>query len=140
MVVIFLFSSQDADASGGLSRCMTEGIYTAICSIWVRKPPDMASPLAGLLEVLLRKAAHLSVFFVFGVCTANAARQLAGKARNAFWVSLCWCSAYAATDEWHQYFVPGRAGMWQDWAIDTAGALLGIGAVAFLASRRRAKA
>ena len=37
---------------------------------------------------------------------------------------LC-ASLYAATDEVHQLFVEGRACRWQDWAIDTAGALVG---------------
>ena len=37
---------------------------------------------------------------------------------------LC-ASAYAVTDEIHQILVAGRACKIQDWAIDTAGALLG---------------
>ena len=39
-------------------------------------------------------------------------------------------SLYAVTDEIHQIFVEGRACKISDWAIDTAGAVLG--AVAFL--------
>ena len=37
-------------------------------------------------------------------------------------------SAYGATDEWHQSFVPGRSADVHDWFADTAGALLGAGA------------
>jgi VanZ family protein len=34
-------------------------------------------------------------------------------------------SAYGATDEWHQSFVPGRSADIHDWFADTAGALIG---------------
>ena len=34
-------------------------------------------------------------------------------------------AAYGITDEVHQYFVPGRMGIWQDWVADAVGALLG---------------
>jgi VanZ family protein len=37
-------------------------------------------------------------------------------------------SAYAATDEWHQSFVPGRTADLHDWYADAIGALLGAGA------------
>lgn len=37
-------------------------------------------------------------------------------------------SLYGATDEWHQYFVPGRACELGDWVADTLGGALGLGA------------
>jgi len=37
-------------------------------------------------------------------------------------------SAYGATDEWHQSFVPGRSADVHDWYADATGALLGAGA------------
>ena len=36
--------------------------------------------------------------------------------------------AYAATDEWHQSFVPGRTADVGDWFADAAGAMAGAGA------------
>jgi len=33
---------------------------------------------------------------------------------------------YACSDEFHQTFVPGRAGQFKDVLIDTAGALIGL--------------
>ena len=45
---------------------------------------------------------------------------------RVFLVSLLWCSAYGALDELHQSFVPGRSMRWQDWVIDTVGAVVGI--------------
>ena len=37
-------------------------------------------------------------------------------------------SAYGATDEWHQSFVPGRSADVHDWFADATGALIGAGA------------
>jgi VanZ family protein len=37
-------------------------------------------------------------------------------------------SAYGASDEWHQSFVPGRSSDVHDWYADTLGALAGSGA------------
>ena len=37
-------------------------------------------------------------------------------------------TAYAATDEWHQSFVPGRSSDVNDWYADAIGALAGAGA------------
>lgn len=48
--------------------------------------------------------------------------------RNLIIPALSWafCILYAASDEFHQLFVPGRAGLITDVCIDSAGALLGI--------------
>lgn len=48
--------------------------------------------------------------------------------RNLIISALSWvfCILYAASDEFHQLFVPGRAGLVTDVCIDSAGALLGI--------------
>ena len=36
------------------------------------------------------------------------------------------CFVYACSDEWHQTFVPGRAGQFRDVLLDTAGSLTGL--------------
>ncbi|MCA1596301.1 MAG: VanZ family protein [Chloroflexi bacterium] len=38
--------------------------------------------------------------------------------------SVLFCVAFAASDEWHQTFVPGRDGCFRDVCIDSAGVLL----------------
>ena len=51
-------------------------------------------------------------------------------------------AAYAATDEFHQLFVPGRSGQLKDVLIDTAGGALGLGLLAlilYLKRRRKMK-
>lgn len=47
-------------------------------------------------------------------------------------------SLYGITDEIHQRFVPGRAGVWQDWVADAVGAAVGAGlAWVFTQTRHR---
>ena len=43
--------------------------------------------------------------------------------------SLVFCFVYACTDEYHQTFVPGRAGAMIDVAVDLVGVLFGLALV-----------
>lgn len=57
-------------------------------------------------------------------------------------LALAATAAYAATDEFHQLFVPGRSGQLKDVLIDTAGGALGLGLLAlilYLKRRRKMK-
>lgn len=56
--------------------------------------------------------------------------------------ALAATAAYAATDEFHQLFVPGRSGQLKDVLIDTAGGALGLVLLAlilYLKRRRKMK-
>jgi VanZ family protein len=88
--------------------------------------PSLSTGL-GTWDLVLRKLAHLAEFGLLG---ALAQRWLALAP-----LAVLLASAYAATDELHQAFVPGRAASPVDWAIDTAGVVLGV--ALFVAYRRR---
>ncbi|MCL2099077.1 MAG: VanZ family protein [Oscillospiraceae bacterium] len=122
MAAIFYFSSQSADESSELSGALTRGLFGA----------DGTEIFMEFLEMIVRKSAHIAIYAVLAFCVTNTIRQLTKSKRLIFCISAGWCSFYAAADEFHQYFVPGRACMWQDWIIDTIGALIGIGAVFFV--------
>ena len=137
MAAIFVSSAQTADVSSQLSGAVTDGVFGSIAG-WLGIP--VSASILGTLEHYLRKAAHLAVFATLGFCVANTVRHLTESAKRVFVISLCGCSFYAATDELHQLFVPGRACMWQDWLIDTIGVLIGVSAallIAALLSRRK---
>ena len=88
----------------------------------------------------VRKLAHFTEYLVLGTLAINALRLHVGSSernpedganassRNLLIPALSWafCVLYAASDEFHQLFVPGRAGLVTDVCIDSAGALLGI--------------
>ena len=63
-------------------------------------------------------------FFVYGLLGTLVCRTGSGWKWAA--VSLVIVSAFGASDEWHQSFVPGRDSDVRDWVADTAGAALAI--------------
>ena len=79
--------------------------------------PSLTTGL-GTWDLVLRKLAHAAEF---ALLAALLQRWLARP-----WLALLAASAYAATDELHQSFVAGRVASPVDWAIDTAGALIGV--------------
>ena len=79
--------------------------------------PDLGTGL-GLWDVLLRKLAHLVEYAILGALLFRAVRREPA--------ALVLGSLYAATDELHQAFVPGRVGSPVDWLLDTAGVAAGV--------------
>lgn len=86
------------------------GVIFAFSSI-----PDLSSGLS--YDFPLRKAAHMAEYAVLFLL----ARRAMGDAKGFLFAVL-----YAAGDEFHQSFVPGRHGAWSDVLIDAAGALLAL--------------
>jgi hypothetical protein len=82
----------------------------------VSSVPSLDSGL-GTWDLGLRKLAHLAEYAVLGALLARALPEFAAQ-----WAGI----AYAASDEFHQAFVPGRFGSLLDVAIDATGVLLGI--------------
>ncbi len=102
MLVIFRFSGEVGDASGGRSDAIVR---------WLQ---DLGVPGSfDLLGLLVRKAAHATVYAVLAVLTFLALRgQL--ERRGALVGSLAISAVYAVSDEVHQLFVPGRTGSARD--------------------------
>lgn len=74
-------------------------------------------------DFLLRKTAHLLEYIGLAVCLSGAWQYTRGKA-SPLHAIVC-TSAYAITDEWHQFFVEGRSCQFSDWLIDSCGGILG---------------
>ena len=88
------------------------------------------SPDAAI-DWMLRKSAHAIVFAVLAALALQAFRS--SELRHpAIW-AIALASVYAASDELHQAFVPGRTPFVGDVAIDIAGAAAGL----LLISQRR---
>lgn len=79
------------------------------------------------------KACHFAAYALLGFLLARGAR--ASGLRPAWAPALG--SLYGASDEFHQYFVPGRSCDPADWAADTLGALAGAFLYTRFANRRR---
>lgn len=120
--LIFAFSSQSGTASGRLSQVLSDFVIRLVEG---GGGAQTAQPgVQGFVEKLVRKAAHVTEFAALGFFL----RLLAGAYQLRRPTRRCWLAgvAWAALDEIHQLFVPGRGGMWQDVLLDAAGVLAGI--------------
>ena len=84
--------------------------------------PDLPHAKGRWLDLLLKKAGHAAVYGVLAWLYRRALRRhvLTGTVLRA--VSFGLAVAYAASDEYHQTFVPGRNGNLVDVAVDGVGA------------------
>jgi hypothetical protein len=88
------------------------GLIFALSSI-----PDLGTGLGGW-DLVFRKAAHAAEFAVLGYLVVRAlGRELPALAAGI---------AYAASDELHQTFVPGRQGTVLDVLVDAVGVIAGV--------------
>jgi VanZ family protein len=91
--------------------------------------PDLGTGLGGW-DLALRKLAHLAEYAVLGALLVRAT----GRSGLAFALG----TLYAASDEIHQAFVPGRMGSPVDVAIDAIGVVSGVVLWQAIQSRRLA--
>lgn len=115
MLVIFLMSSEVA----GTSSARSDEIVRTIQSIGVNASTD-------LLTFLVRKAAHISAYFILGILIFSLLKEYDLGVKKMIFISIAIAMLYACTDELHQMFVPGRSGEVRDVLIDTAGAAAGV--------------
>ncbi|MEJ5198229.1 MAG: VanZ family protein [Anaerolineae bacterium] len=92
--------------------------------------PDLAPGLPGAEEI----GGHLTAYGILAVLVWWALRGLESKT-PATWALLI-TMLYAATDEFHQSFVPGRTMTLEDLVVDLIGASLGLLLVNWVHLRR----
>jgi VanZ family protein len=105
---------------------------------WIK--PDIAAETVGMVRLIVRKTAHAVEYGILAWLTWRAFRRpIRGDRRPWSWPLaagvLLIGILYAATDEWHQSFVPNRTGAFADVCIDAAGSMIGI-ALVWLFHRR----
>jgi VanZ family protein len=92
--------------------------------------PDLGTGL-GTWDLFLRKIAHFCEYAILGALLLRALGRGeivlgTGFILSPRLLSIAAGVAYAATDELHQHFVPGRHAAVRDVAIDAAGVLAGV--------------
>ena len=83
------------------------------------------------LDLIVRKLAHLMIYAVLTLVlyrTLRPSTENSWHSRSAL-ISIAGSAVYAASDEFHQLFVPGRHGLVSDWCVDMVGVVLGISVV-----------
>ena len=130
MVAIFRFSSQNADDSSTESIRITQELLCAIRDRFrLSWTPSQLSLYIERSEFFIRKLAHFSEYAALGlslILPLCAFYSGSFKKKTLFLTSWIICIAYAASDELHQFFSPGRSPQIRDVVIDSFGALAGI--------------
>lgn len=119
MGVIFYFSHQNGDESSQVSGWFVDFV--------IRVAEILNLDITGWnLNLLVRKAAHFSIFAVLGFLlflTLYINRQ---KLFSSSVYTFAIGSIYGVFDEFHQYFVPGRSCQLTDMLIDASGVMAAV--------------
>jgi VanZ family protein len=84
-----------------------------------------SDPLPALTSVVWDKVLHVTEYAGFGLLLCRALRGEGLRWWRSVALAVILAGVYAATDEWHQLFVPGRTADVADWLADVAGAASG---------------
>ena len=125
MVMIFVFSSQNADISGNLSEGITYKIACLTVKDFETFSFEKQKEIVEGMHFYIRKAAHFSEYALLGVIAFLNSVLYFTKTKTRFFTTLPFCLLYAATDEMHQLFTDGRCGSPVDVMIDFSGAVTG---------------
>jgi VanZ family protein len=124
-------------------RARLYGVLALAWAAFIFWESSKADPFPFVPQGILShdKLLHFGAYAVLGGLLAGAlSRTRLGTAPRAAAVALLLASAYGASDELHQSFVPGRDSDPWDWAADTLGAVAGAAAMAVTLRRRDLRA
>ena len=114
MVFIFYMSQQTGQVSSGQSG----KIVLLLSKIGIEISQDNISKIT----FIIRKSAHFSEYFVLYILLFNVIKNYI-HSKKIILYSIMGVIIYAASDEFHQYVVPGRSAAIKDVFIDTCGGI-----------------
>jgi VanZ family protein len=135
MIIIFIFSCMQGDDSSDTSGAILNALVKLMEGV---SHKDFSANFLGSMHLIIRKLAHVTEYTALGGCAGFFTKTIAPGLKSRSIFALMISVLYAATDEIHQYFVPGRVGTWSDVLIDSIGIIIGIVIYRAL-SKKRAK-
>jgi len=125
-ITIFYFSNQVADVSSGSSGRIVN--FIAELLPFIKNMPEAEKQIicSEVLQPIVRKTAHFSIYALLGFLTMNFALTYKGTKYQKGLYSWLFGTTYAITDEIHQLFIQGRSGEFRDVCIDSLGVLTGV--------------
>ena len=133
---IFGFSSQTGEESGNVSKGLMNGMFSFL---------PLSREGQEILHHIIRKSAHMAEYSVLSASVCVLFFYLADirlwngiSRRKMAALAFAFSSLFAATDEIHQMFVPGRGPSVKDVLIDIVGASIGI-ALIYIVCRYKKK-
>ncbi len=120
MIAIFTFSHQNGEKSSQISDKVINNV--------VEDANNLKSEPSEYIRVvyIVRKSAHVLIYAVLGFFLMGALSLYNGRWYNHYLISAIIGTLYAASDEWHQTFIPERLGSIKDVGIDFLGLIFGI--------------
>ena len=127
MVMIFCFSAQPSDDSGEVSGGVTETLVTTANFLFHWEMDQSAiMERVDKWEGTVRKIAHATEFFLLTMGLFLWLDCRGWTIWKHLWIAGCIAVGYAVSDEFHQLFVPGRAGRIGDVGVDSIGVLVAL--------------
>jgi len=123
MITVFRFSNQGGTESSSTSAKVTKVIVDVVVN---DKKEENKVQIANKIEKVVRKFAHYTIYMIGGFLIMNYADFTDTTRKQQIIGSLAFGAFYAGTDEFHQYFVPGRSARLFDVGIDSLGVMTGI--------------
>lgn len=148
MCVIFAFSAQEKEESSEVSEAISYRMVNSTGILFhLHLDEEQIREIADAIENTVRKAAHMTEYGILSILFYIWLGKWQFGVRKRGILAIILSALYACSDEFHQLFIPGRAGMVRDVLIDSAGAILGIlvflgvkKCISFLWNRHRFKA
>lgn len=126
-MVIFGFSSQNGEQSGGLSRKVAGVIVdTADRLNIIEVTEDNRDIYIENCQFPIRKTAHMTEYAILGMLVLTALIVDGVILKFSLYLSVFITFLLACTDEFHQLFVPDRSGQFTDVLIDITGCIIGV--------------
>lgn len=128
-LVIFGLSSDTARESNSLSRTVTEFLIKMGNQDFGVLPATEQKALISKYNNIVREAAHFVVYTIFSFLAFVAISNTTWFVSRTFepaCLTFFFCSAFAFSDEFHQYFVQGRSAEFGDIVTDISGVATGV--------------
>ena len=137
-IAIFMFSAQPADESTETSDRTSQALlYFSNQLNIIELEQGNLEYLCEIMSAPVRKSAHMLEFAALDLSILFALSFWDMHGKRLLLTALFMTVLYACSDEFHQLFVPGRAGMIRDVLIDSVGAVVITGGVACFRKRRK---
>lgn len=135
MTVIFTFSAQTREESSTVSESFSDRLVNATGLLFhLHIDEERLREIANAMEHIVRKGAHMTEYAILAALLYVWLGRWRQQRVRRYGLAVMLAAVYACSDEIHQLFVEGRAGMVSDVLIDSAGAVLGLGILILIQS------
>lgn len=124
MIIIFMFSNQNAITSKNVSDKVTSKTLTTVSEVAGKDlSNERKQEIIENSRFIVRKMAHFVLYFILGILiyTTLASYNIP---KNKIIYSIIFCFICSVLDEFHQLFALGRSSRLFDVFIDTSGSIV----------------